>query len=311
MGRSLASLVGGTLEAVPIATAALVLSALLFAPLSSYVAGRRARSPLVWFGLGVVIGPFALLLLLLAPPGRCLECGTGVRGWPRACDGCGARLVGAIGGGPAVDASEPAATRPAPPATAEQAPPGPVLVRTVGGASPAAPALVTPRPVLVPSPPPVEPPVIILPTATRAGARWQSPRGGSAAAASPESTAARRRYRKEQDHVAPSAQLIGSGIYLGGSAPSGTNVARLDVGDRYGLARDGDELQILGPVTFDPERIVARVPLAGAEVERIADRLVVHGGVAARGLAVAFAGIAVGPGIDPVAILSAPTGQVG
>jgi hypothetical protein len=110
--------------------------------------------------------------------------------------------------------------------------------------------------------------------------------------------------------VGSDAQLLGSGIYLGGSAPGGTNVARLEVGDRYGLARDGDELQILGPVTFDPERIVARVPLEGTTVEVIADRLVIQGGPTARGTVLAFAGLAVSRRIDLAAVLRAPTGEV-
>ena len=100
------------------------------------------------------------------------------------------------------------------------------------------------------------------------------------------------------------------GIYLGGSAPTATRVARLDVGDRYGLARDGDELHILGPVTFDPKRIVARVPLTGADVELVGDRLVVHGGPTARGMVIAFASLSVSRRIDLAAALGPPTDEL-
>ena len=81
---------------MPIATTAFVVSALIFAPLSSYVAGRRARSPVIWFVLGGLIGPLAVLLLLLAPPGRCPDCEARVRGWAEVCAECGSPLSGAI-----------------------------------------------------------------------------------------------------------------------------------------------------------------------------------------------------------------------
>jgi hypothetical protein len=110
--------------------------------------------------------------------------------------------------------------------------------------------------------------------------------------------------------VDPGAALLGSGIYLGGSTSGGTHVSRLEVGDRYGLARDGDELLILGPVNVDPERVIARVPLGGAQVELVADRLVVQGGPTARGLVLAFASLAVSRRVDIVAALSAPSGEV-
>ena len=80
---ALAGPAGGCVKTVPIATVALIISALVFAPLASYLAGRRARSAAMWFLLGVVLGPLAIVLLLFAPPGRCPDCGERVRGWPR------------------------------------------------------------------------------------------------------------------------------------------------------------------------------------------------------------------------------------
>jgi hypothetical protein len=281
-----------TQTAVPIATAAFVVSALVFAPLSSYVAGRQARSPLVWFALGAAIGPLALVLLLLAPPGRCPDCGARVGGWPRSCSECGAPLHGAVGWRRGT--AEPV----------ERRPERPVVVRTVGTPGDDG-AVILPRPVLVPTPRPDR-------SATATGADvpaaqlWTpTPRSTTT-----DTTGRRRRYRREVDMVGPDAQLLGSGIFLGGSAPGATNVARLEVGDRYGLARDGGELQILGPVTFDPERIVARVPLDGTAVELVADRLVVQGGPSSRGTVLAFAGLALSRRIDLAAALRAPTDEV-
>ncbi len=277
---------------MPIATLAFVISALVFAPLSSYVAGRRARSPVVWFGLGILIGPLALLLLLLAPPGHCPDCGSRVRGWPGACASCGAPLSGALAW-PRAATAEPAVERP-------------VVVRPVGGGNAAEAPSVAPRPVLVPDPPREEP-LVSRPTAARPPDRFW-------AASEPpplsDVAAAKRRYRDQQDQVAPGARLLGSGIYLGGSAPTATRVARLDVGDRYGLARDGDELQILGPVHLDPKRIVARVPLTGTEVEVVGDRLVIHGGPTARGMVIAFASLSVSRRVDLAAALGPPSDEL-
>ena len=286
---------------MPIATAALLVSALVFAPLSSYLAGRRARSPLIWFALGVLIGPLAVVLLSFAPPGRCPDCGERVRGWPRVCTACGAPLAGAVAVGDAGAASG----RP---------PERPVVVRTVGGpvvgtigadgsgvVAPAATTL-TASSVLAPTRPTHEPLVDATVRETR-DRSWELAPSAAATTAAANAAQAAARGRTRDDHVRDGARLLGSAIFLGGSAPRSTNVVRLEVGDRYGLARDGDELQILGPVTMDPERIVARIPIAGAEVELIADRLVVQGGPTSRGLVVAFAGLATQRGLDVAAIL--------
>jgi hypothetical protein len=294
MGRPLGPTDRGSVIAVPIATVALVVSALIFAPLSSYLAGRRARSPLIWFALGVVIGPLAVVLLLLAPPGRCPECAERVHGWPRTCIACGASLGGAVAVGGAETAAPPAAD-------------APVVVRTLGPSQPRDPTPIPPPPALIPSTPP--PPMSMSdrspsPTEDRS---WEvvtsiGPTPGVAGGM----TGATRMVRPGA--VGPDAHLLGSAVFIGGTAPTTTRT-RLEVGDRYGLARDGDELQILGPVTIDPERIVARIPLAGAQVELTADRLVVTGGDAARGAAVAFSALAVSRRIDLAAVLGAPAGE--
>jgi len=67
----------------------LALSAALFGPLAGWFAGRRDRHPVTWLALGAALGPIALLLLGLAPPGHCPRCDTTVRGWPSECPVCG------------------------------------------------------------------------------------------------------------------------------------------------------------------------------------------------------------------------------
>ena len=79
-----------------------VLAAAVFAPLSGWFAAQRSRPPVVWFVFGALIGPLALALLALAPPGRCPSCAAPVQGWPSTCRSCG-RPLGATGGEMAAD----------------------------------------------------------------------------------------------------------------------------------------------------------------------------------------------------------------
>lgn len=67
----------------------LFVAVVVFAPVTSWLANRRDRSPGVWFVLGALTGPIATFIVAIAPPGRCPVCGLAVRGWPTACTGCG------------------------------------------------------------------------------------------------------------------------------------------------------------------------------------------------------------------------------
>ena len=62
--------------------------AVVFGVLAWLTAARRARSGPLWALFGVLLGPLALALLTVAPPGRCPGCGTAVRGWETACLVC-------------------------------------------------------------------------------------------------------------------------------------------------------------------------------------------------------------------------------
>ncbi len=67
----------------------IVVSAAVFGPLASWYAARRSRRPLAWLILGALLGPVAMVLLAVAPPGRCVACDAAVRGWPSRCESCG------------------------------------------------------------------------------------------------------------------------------------------------------------------------------------------------------------------------------
>jgi hypothetical protein len=75
-----------------------VLAVGVFAPLAGWFAVRRSRQPMVWFLFGALIGPLALALLALAPPGHCPSCAAPVDGWPSSCGRCGRSF--AAGPGP-------------------------------------------------------------------------------------------------------------------------------------------------------------------------------------------------------------------
>ncbi len=72
-----------------------VISAIVFGPLSAWLALVRDRSATIWFAFGLLLGPIAPVLIALAPPGRCRVCGARGRGWLRTCDSCGSPLDGA------------------------------------------------------------------------------------------------------------------------------------------------------------------------------------------------------------------------
>ena len=71
-----------------------VISAIVFGPLSAWLAVARDRSAVMWFAFGLWLGPIAPLLLAMAPPGRCRVCGERSRGWLDTCVACGSQLDG-------------------------------------------------------------------------------------------------------------------------------------------------------------------------------------------------------------------------
>lgn len=82
-----------------------VVSAIIFGPLSAWLAIARERSATIWFAYGLLLGPIAPLLISLAPPGRCRVCGEAGRGWLTRCEWCGSALDGS--GRPALSGAGP------------------------------------------------------------------------------------------------------------------------------------------------------------------------------------------------------------
>ncbi len=239
---------------------AVVASAAVFGPICSWLALQRGRSWVAWFLFGVALGPLAAGLLLVAPPGRCPTCGTTVRGWPDRCEGCG--LVFGTGD-PGHATSRSAGRREAAGLIdgieghstglgTERA--GPPVTGHVGGGGPLEPG---------------------RRSATVLGRRPVSLRNAPPAAT----------------RRSPNVAILGSGIFMGGTAP-------LQIGSRYFLARVGPELQALGPMHASPSTVAARIMLADTESTVVADRLLITGRNGGRGPTLAFSALAIEPEVD-------------
>ena len=229
------------------------LAAGVFAPLSGWFAAQRSRPPVVWFVFGALIGPLALALLALAPPGRCPSCAAPVQGWPSTCRSCG-RPLGATGGEMAAD---------------------PTLLHAddlngnAGDLNGNA-AEVSPRPRR--SREPRTPPVPVRPAPRQ---KWRdvpaSPVASQEAHAGeivltgvPASPVA-----SQEAHA---GEIVLTGVYMTGNAA-------LVIGAIYALARvpgpDGDRLRVFGPVDQGQITVRHEGPLDAFEVTGLDDRVII------------------------------------
>jgi hypothetical protein len=216
----------------------LVLIAGVFAPLSGWFASTRSRHPVVWFVLGAFIGPFAIALLALAPPGRCPACETPVGGWPSACARCGLAFGGVTG---LLD-ERPTAPRPAGvgPRWAE---PERVAETPSLAFTPTTPSLVPPRSSIQ----------------DLGGIRAEPTLAGGSNAGSVADPV-----------MNPVEQVLSTGLYLSG------NVG-LEIGATYAIARVGPTLRIFGPVDTGQLTVRLEGDLEDFEVTALDDRVVITG----------------------------------
>jgi hypothetical protein len=279
----------------------LIASAILFAPLASWLALQRARSWAIWFVFGVVLGPIASLLLILAPPGRCSACGTRTVGWPRSCANCG--LI--FGSQPADAPSESIVESKAPipvmaaPGSARRVGSSSMAARRRARRTAGADAAVSSRAERVDVPVPAGG----VPVAT-----------ADADATEPDRRAATALGRRATEVPAPAPPaplpaprrsasgalvILGSGVFLGGSGS-------LQIGSRYLFARVGSELHILGPIHVSPAAIATRISLGGLEPTLHGDRLLLSQTRGGRGPELAFGAVALEDGVDLATDLQVP-----
>jgi hypothetical protein len=269
-----------------------VVSAAVFGPLSGWLAGRRDRNPVVWLVFGTLLGPLALVLLWLAPPGRCSMCDTPVRGWASICLACGGPLTGAAGAGryQSMDREAIESFGPAFETTAQrvQAEPYPASSRTAPGLT-----MLPPQAVAGGTQDDIPTPPIRLPIERSRGPRVRRPGiAERAAVTSPRSPL-------EQDQMA-AAEILATAVYFGGTAG-------LAVGGRYVITRQGTMFRLLGPVDLDPTRVALERPLARLAAAAVGERLVITEGDGSRvSLAIGLGALAGMTGPELEVALSAP-----
>jgi hypothetical protein len=281
---------------------AFVASAILFAPLASWIAVQRVRSWPLWFLFGIALGPVAALLLLAAPPGRCPACGNRSVGWPRRCANCGLAFSAVP-----LDATIPMTPDGLPvegvfaqldsPGLLGVGGPGESIVVAAAAASGTS---YSPARLTVPDRGPdrgTERPMVAV-----------GPGRDAASLARSATTLGRRPTDEPGPAAKPAAQrrpssgtlaILGSGIFIGGSEP-------LQVGSRYLIARVGSELHILGPVHLSPAAVAARLPLSNVQPTVVADRVLISPAKPGRGADVAFGSVMLERDVDLVRDLKSP-----
>jgi hypothetical protein len=258
----------------------LVVSAAVFAPTTAWMGRRRHRSAVIWSVFGVTLGPLGLLLAWVSPPARCVACGTPTVGWLHTCEECGANVrTGLVDEGDLVPARAPVDDR-----EATRAPARSARGARAGAADPRLRREMA-RPISGQAG--VEragaQPVGSLGTASNDGQVVPAPAGASgasvvvAAVAQPSAVepepAPRARARAPRT-TNPGAKggpvALATGVYAGGSIG-------LEIGHRYTIARDEQQLMILGPVETTPTEIAHRRALTRIDPVGVDDRLVITG----------------------------------
>jgi hypothetical protein len=216
-----------------------------FGLLSMWLARLRERSPVAWAIYGAILGPLAVILLAVSPPGRCVACRAPVRGWPKVCPWCGSDVRR---GGPPVAA----------PAAAVAAGAG-----TRGG------SLLTVTPTVSPTVGVVG--VTAAPAADAAAPAVSNAAPTSVTGAAPTgavATPSRAQAAAAPTAGAPAAETVtlASGIFL-------TGTVGLLAGSRYAIETDGRDLRVIS--VGEPGRKVAfERRLTGISASGIDDRLV-------------------------------------
>jgi hypothetical protein len=236
-----------------------LLTAIAFGPVTAFVARSRDRQPLIWFFLGVLIGPIALALVVFAPPGRCESCGWQVEGWPSHCAACAARL-------PTPLARQDRSTVPVPPPVT--AFPTPTVVPDI------MPSIVRPFPV-----PDDEEAEGAAAAAVVTRARPSRAKGRSGAADDLDAPVASRvgatrpsdraGQSRSGAHRSKETAILATAVFLTGSSACRP-------GMHYALAIRGDSLLVLGPLEVDPDVIAVERPLASIAVTAYEDQLLVN-----------------------------------
>jgi hypothetical protein len=233
-------------DAVLAAAPALAVAALIFGPITAWMAARLQRNPAIWLVFGAVLGPFAVAILAFAPPARCPNCAEPTAGFETRCSACGVDVNSRTpdGAAAAIPDRDPLTGR----AIAIQ-PPAPVL-RSL----PDVPAKSFGEP-------------------RRIVARW----GDAPGDARPGRLSAVGAHRPMTNATIGEAVFDGTrlDVTLLAMAVLVLGAEPLHSGSRYVIARTHDRLLIIGPIEASDEHVEFSLPLAGVEANFVADRLVI------------------------------------
>jgi len=281
----------------------LIVAALVFGPAAAWLASRRLRNPAAWLVLGALLGPVALVLLAIAPAGRCPACGEPTHGFASTCATCGSPLASEQAANEPTEATSPpvavrtasvasaAAPTERPPAAATTKPTSArastargsaargTSTRASTGRTPAtrgraatAAAAATAPTVSAPStvPPAAEPPPAPLAAAARGGATTSGPDRLAAVGARRPTPVRDAGYAMAALETARGSSLtiLAIGVYVRGTES-------LVAGSRYLIARTPERLIVIGPVEASSEHVELELPLDEVEATYIPDRLVV------------------------------------
>ncbi len=271
----------------------LLVSALVFGPMSGFLARRAGRSPIVWLLFGATLGPIAVLLVVLAPPQSCPVCGSDTRGWSHTCLSCGLDLRSGrppVGPGPVARHTGPAeATHlawgtPRRIAAVQAWSRGSHTTPSAAGSPEAQsnPAEKTRKMLDTTHTGPRSSAGILLGgrRAEPAAPRWSGsqpalvplpgrPRIGQDEPPATESEWAGRRPEDQAGEPIPtSARTLLSAVCFGSSWG-------LTIGARYGLALDGPALLIVGPLDQTPSTVRVGRRVESVEATGLEDRLLI------------------------------------
>jgi len=279
---------------------------------SARTAAGIERRPPVWFAVGAVLGPIALLVLRTAPPGRCRSCGTPTRGWHHICWWCHEDVRSTPASTVAILERMSARTStseelpPAPPPGRSE-PARPFVIRTdpIGPtAADRVEPIVTSRPdprplatlaTATPTPPTTstrQPPTPDLaPSAPRAAVD----RNGSSATSNDQPL--RSASQRPGARAVEVPRVLATAVFVTGSA-------RLQPGHRYSLALRSARFLVLGPSDVDPSAVVLDRDVADIEIRTVEGRLIVNEPRSRSGLVLAFMSVA---GASPTDLASTIT----
>lgn len=281
-----------------------------FGAAAARLAVRRRRRPQTWAVFGAILGPAALAILQVAPPGRCWSCAAPTQGWLTLCPWCGEDVRGAARERPpepihlhglltVIDGSAPRApvrdpsTRSAPGRASN--PRGATVRQTRGSGARTlvdAGSGAGERPIDAPALPRIAEPVERAP-ATAATA-------SVAPTADPVNRLRSRLGRSLQSLATAEAELVPLAVaeplnVVVASAIYVTGTRGLQPGSRYGIALVGHELRILGPVDVDPGAVAIVHSLRGVDATGLQGRLIITAGQGRRDrLALVFMSVAGG-----------------